>query len=95
MNRWYPNASELDSVEDLKASFKQLLDQHYALVDKVNAQGAKSTEPAKPAASGPLPGHGPADTMICGLPVLPVDAQSLADATKLTYVKKSGNFQFK
>jgi hypothetical protein len=93
MNRWYPNASELDSTEDLKASFKQLLDQHYALVDKVNAQQAKSAAPAKPA-SGPLPGHGPADTMICGLPVAPVDTQSLANGTTLKFNKKTANFSF-
>jgi len=79
---------------DMVAVFKQVLDQHYSLVDSVNAireqlAGTKS----KP--NGPPPGSGPSDTMLLGLRVAPVDVSTLADGTKLTFSKKDGNFQFK
>lgn len=74
--------------------FKQVLDQHYRLVDEFERY--KRDNPPKPAgANGAPPGTGPADTMLLGLRVAPVDTRTLADGTKLTYVKAAGNFQFK
>jgi hypothetical protein len=77
--------------DDMVAVFKQVLDQHYKLADRLNAMEAKSSVPAK---SGPPAGSGPVDTMLLGLHVAPIDTTTLADGTKLTYVKKNGNFQF-
>lgn len=37
---------------------------------------------------------GPTNTTICGLPVEPIDVQTLADGTKLTFVKSQGIFKF-
>lgn len=93
--RWYPTVDQLKDPARTESAFRQLLDQHYALLDKVNGMAAASkAEKDKPAPKGPPPGCGPTDTQICGLRVAPVDVQSLADGTKLTYVKKNGNFQF-
>lgn len=74
--------------------FKQVLDQHYQLVDAFEAY--KRDNPPKIAGeTGVPPGSGPADTVLLGLHVAPVDTRTLADGTKLTYVKAAGNFQFK
>jgi hypothetical protein len=91
--RWYPSKSQLDSPEKLAAAFKQMLDQHYSLVDRSAAANATAA-PSNTSSSGFPPGSGPYDTTLLGLRVAPVDVQTLADGTKLTFVKKSGNFQF-
>ena len=94
LQRWYPTTQQLKDPSSLERSFRQLLDQHYALQDAHNELLAKVNAPTnKP--KGPPPGSGPTDTQICGLYVAPIDTRSLADGTKLTYVKAAGNFQFK
>jgi len=89
-SRWFPTQIQLSDPKSLERSFRQLLEQHYALVDRHEALSKQV-----PAATGIQPGHGPSDTMVCGLFVQPVDSQTLADGTKLTYEKKSGSFVFK
>jgi len=92
--RWYPNAGYFKGMKpnDMVAVFKQVLDQHYKLADRLNVLEERSNAPAK---SGPPPGSGPVDTMLLGLRVAPIDTTTLADGTKLTWVKAAGNFQFK
>jgi hypothetical protein len=93
-SRWYPTTQQLKDPSALERSFRQLLEQHYALQDAHDALVAKVNAPvSKP--TGPPPGSGPTDTQICGLFVAPIDANSLADGTKLTYVKAQGQFVFK
>jgi hypothetical protein len=89
-SRWYPSKSQLDSPEKLERAFRQLLTQHYAHVDKVNAMQI----PKEASSSGVPPGSGPSDSMLLGLRVAPTDPQALADGAKLTYSKKDGVFKF-
>lgn len=90
--RWYPSANQLKDPESIERSFRQLLTQHYdlidrhqALVDKVNAPVAKPT--------GPPPGSGPVDTQLLGLRVAPVDTDQLANGATLKWNKVNGNFE--
>lgn len=92
--RWYPSKEQLKDPDAVERSFRQLLTQHYDLQDRFAALHAKVHGSAS-APQGPPPGSGPTDSMILGLRVAPVDTQTLADGTKLTWVKKDGNFQFK
>ena len=105
-SNWYPTRDQLDSPEKMMAAMKQVLDQHYALQDQVARMPGKekkgsgklapaSASPTSGSAASPPPGSGPIDSMILGLRVQPVAPNSLADGTVLTYVKASGNFQFK
>ena len=89
--RWYPTKQQLRDPDSVERSFRQLLDQHYALQDKFDALQRQSTAPAS---SVFPPGSGPSDTVICGLHVAPVDTNSLANGATLKFVKKDGNFQF-
>lgn len=93
--RWYPTSDKLSKPDDIRAMLKQVLDQHYTLADQFAAY-RKSNPPQAPAQGKKFPpGSGPADTVLLGLRVAPVDTASLVDGTKLTYVKAAGNFQFK
>lgn len=92
MNRWYPTPEDT-TPDRIRETLRIMLDQHYQLSDQV-AKAKPAEEPRVKLAHGPLPQHGPADSMLCGLPIYPVDTQSLANGTHLTYVKKSGLFQF-
>lgn len=94
-NRYYPTTDKLGSPRDIRSVFKQVLDQHYRLVDAFEAY--KRDNPPKTAGANGTPplGSGPADTMLLGLRVAPVDTSTLADGTKLTYVKAAGHFEFK
>ena len=99
-SRWFPSgASQLEGHTALERSFRQVLQQHYALVDRVNEMQAATVAQAKGAAgakSGPFPpGCGPADTYVLGLPVTPVDVQGLADGMTLKYVAAQRCFTFK
>ena len=100
-SNWYPVRTELDTPDKMMATLKQVLDQHYALQQRVNAMakdGGKATSPtlgAEAGQAGPPPGSGPTDTQILGLRVLPVNPSTLADGAKLTWVAKDGNFQIK
>lgn len=97
--RWYPSHDQLKDVDATHRAFKQLLDQHYALVDQVNGMSAAKAAPASvnagetKTAAAP-PGSGPVDTMLLGLRVAPVDSQTLANGATLKYDKASGNFKF-
>jgi len=97
-NRWYPTQDQLKDPQATQRAMKQVLDQLYSLQDahaKLSADHAALKARVPDASKNPFPpGSGPADTLVCGLPVQPIDTQTLADGTKLTFVKASGNFKF-
>ena len=88
IGRWYPTPDKLGSAKDIREVLKQVLDQHYSLLDRFNALRASQT------ATTASPMQGPADTMLLGLRVAPVDTQTLADGATLKFSKKNGNFFF-
>lgn len=95
--RWQPTHTQLDTPEKMAIAFKQLLTQHYALVDAHAATAQALTEAqAKLATPPPNPprGLGPADTVLLGIPVAPVDTQQLATGATLKYDKVNGRFAF-
>jgi len=89
--RWYPTERDLGNPRDLRQTLKQVLDQHYALLDHVNSLEASQT--TNGGASSPA-AQGPSNTMLLGLRVAPVDVQTLADGAALKFSKKNGNFFF-
>jgi hypothetical protein len=97
IDRWFPTQSQLSDPSNLERTLRQILTQHYALQDRVNASQAEHTvgQTSKAVKKGPPPGCGPSDTQILGLRVAPIDVQQLADGAQLTFVKNAGNFQFK
>lgn len=92
IQRWYPSKHQLDTPEKLEASFRQVLKQHYSLVDQTNVRHASET--SRVSSSGFPPGSGPIDTMLLGLYVQPIDTQTLADGATLKWNKASGTFIF-
>jgi len=94
VTRWYPTEQQLATPKDIHTAFWQLLEQHYALQDHVATLTAQSAKPAANSPSGPPPGSGPTDSMICGLRVQPVDTGTIANGATLKYNKSQGNFSF-
>jgi len=92
-SRWFPTKDQLADPEKLLSTMRQVLQQHYALVDDF-AKYRKENPPKAPAPSGPPPGSGPTDSMLLGLRVAPVDVNTLANGATLKFVKAAGNFQF-
>lgn len=94
-NRWYPSIDQMKDPETSMRMMKQVLDLHYALEDKVTAMQSPKKGSVAPTKGAPPPGCGPADTQILGLRVAPVDVSTLADGTRLTWVKAQGHFEVK
>lgn len=101
ISRWFPTRSQLGTPEQLERSFRQMLTQHYELqrqVDELKAKqaapAASATGPAPAAASGSPPGCGPADSQLLGLPVAPIDANTLANGATLKWNAATKNFSF-
>lgn len=92
--RWYPTTEQLKDPAALHNTFRQLLEQHYALQDQVTRLTAQAAAPAANSSSGPPPGSGPTDTMLCGIRVQPVDTKNLANGATLKYNSSQGNFSF-
>jgi len=94
-SRWYPSKTQLSDPGALERSFRQLLNQHYALQDKHDALLARVNSMGQDGERGPFPaGTGPTDSLLLGLHVGPADTSTLANGATLKYVKASGNFQF-
>jgi hypothetical protein len=91
MNRYYPNVSDLKTPEDAHRVLKQVLDQHYALVDRVNA-ALPANAPASPAAPAAST-SGPATTKFLGVNVAPIDTSQLANGATLKWDKVNGTFK--
>lgn len=88
--RWFPTVGQLKDPAATELAFRQVLTQLYALTDRLAAiEGSKA-----PTVSSPLAGSGPADTMLLGLHVAPVDASTLTNGATLQYDKAAGNFKF-
>ena len=96
MSRWRPSQQQLDSPEKLQMAFKQLLDQHYALVD-AHASTVEQLKSAQATVArmqqGPGRGNGPADSVLLGVLVQPADFGTLADGATLKWDKKSGTLK--
>jgi len=105
-SRWYPTQDQLKDPAATERSFRQALTQLYALTDRVgqleavggaatgNSGAAGAADAASASAPGPPPGSGPADTMLLGLHVAPIDTQTLANGATLKFNKAAGNFYF-
>jgi hypothetical protein len=93
LQRWFPSHEQLKDPVATERAFREVLTQHYALVDRFNALHQKVNAPVSQR-SEPPPGSGPSDSMLLGLRVAPIDTSTLADGTKLTWVKKEGVFKF-
>lgn len=88
--RWFPTVDQLKDPAATEQAFRQVLTQLYALTDRL-----AQVEGGKPAAStGPPAGSGPADTMLLGLRVAPVDSSTLTNGATLQFDKAAGNFKF-
>lgn len=90
--RWFPTVEQLSTPEKAEQTLRQVLTQFYALTDRLAA--LEGSKPAAAAPSGPPPGSGPTDSMICGLRVQPIDTNTLNNGAILTYDKPSGQFKF-
>lgn len=88
-SNWYPTTSQLGDPAKLEIAFRQALNKIYELQNEVAR--LKGAAPPKP---GPPPGSGPADSMLVGLFVAPVDTKSLANGATLKYNKANGNLEF-
>ena len=93
-SRWFPNSSQLKDPSSLERSFRQLLNQHYALQDAHDKLLTRVNSMAAPADSPTPAGSGPTDSMLLGLRVLPVDSNTLADGATLKFVKAQGILRF-
>lgn len=91
-DRWYPNAQRLKTPSDSNAVFKEVLDRHYALQERVDALEGGQAAPAEN--NQRIISGGPATTMMLGLPVGPADPRALPNGATLKYVKASGLFLF-
>src|SRR5271156_989071 len=94
VTRWYPTTHQISSPSELQNTFRQLLEQQYALRDQVTSLTAQMAKPAASTPSGPPPGSGPTDTMLLGLSVQPTDTKNLANGATLKWNKSQGNFSF-
>lgn len=92
-SRWFPSKEQLKDPESLELTLRQILTQHYALVDKFNKGSEKESNPEKETSKFP-PGSGPSNTVILGLHVEPVDTQTLTNGATLKYNKARGTFSF-
>jgi hypothetical protein len=93
-SRWYPTTGQLKDPDAVERALRQVLDQHYALQDQFHAL-SKAHADLKAATTGDkMPGHGPADTRICGLFVQPVDTNTMANGATLKFNRTQGNFSF-
>ena len=93
-SRFFPTLSQVSTPEALERTFRQVLTQLYTLTDRHDTLRSEVHYPApKPTPQFPA-GCGPVDTVICGLPVLPVDVQKLANGATLKWNASAGLFYF-
>ena len=86
--RWFPNVGELDTPAKLERAIRQVLEQQYAVADRMTKVEARPPDPQAEAAQGPT------NTKLCGLDVEPVDTQTLANGATLKYNSARGTFSF-
>jgi len=91
--RWYPTKDQLNSPDKILAAMKRVLDQHYSLIDHLAAASSITGSKEEVRTRFPV-GSGPADSIILGLRIAPVDVASLTDGATLKFDKKNGNFHF-
>lgn len=97
-NRWYPTKSQLDETRNaggLERAIRQILKQHYDLVDEFKAYKEANPPKAETPKNGAFPeGTGPSDTYLLGLPVQPIDSATLTNGATLKWNKSTGTFIF-
>src|SRR5690348_4133012 len=91
IDRWFPTQQQVGSPGELERAFRQVLEQHYALTQRVQELEAKQAQSMQ---SNVVGGQGPADTKLLGLNVEPADVQTLADGSTLKFNKSRGTFSF-
>ena len=96
-NRWYPTKGQLDEARNpgsLERSIRQILKQHYDLVDRFEAYRA-ANPPRQATKESPFPaGSGPTDSYLLGVPVQPIDTATLTNGATLKWNKSTGTFIF-
>ena len=90
--RWYPSRDQLKDPAATERAFRQLLNQHYDLVDQVDAM--RQAPPQGTSGATSTSGNGPSDTKLLGLYVQPVDVTQLANGATLKFDKKNESFKF-
>lgn len=95
--RWFPSREQLRDPESLERTLRQVLTQHYALVDRIAGMASASTGTGTGKAEGagaPASESGPSTTKLLGLHVEPIDTETLANGATLKYNKTRGTFSF-
>lgn len=95
--RWYPTPDQLSTPDKAHMALKQVLQQHYTLVDqhaKTVAALAEAQAQLAKLQQGPGRGNGPTDTTLLGVLVQPADLTTLASGATLRWDKNSGTFVF-
>lgn len=90
-SRWYPSEQQLKDPVSLEKAFRQLLQMHYTLQDKMATMHDNSHKAHEGNGNG---GSSPSNSMLLGLRVSPVDPETLADGATLKFNKKNGTFSF-
>jgi hypothetical protein len=88
MQEWYPSIDQLKDPVSLERTIRQILKQHYDLVNKMKSQSVTSSKESMES------GNGPADTKLLGLYVEPVDTDSLDNGATLKFNKSRNTFSF-
>ena len=96
-SHWYPTEDQVKSPRATTQALRIVLDQFYALQDQHDAlkqahEELKSRVPAG-ASGGPPPGSGPTDSMLLGLRVAPIDTQTKATGSALSFDAPSGQLK--
>lgn len=88
---WYPTEADLKTPKQVRAALQQVLKQHYELMDAhTKLQKVVATIPTTP----PPANNGPTNTQLLGLPVVPIDTNSLANGATLKWSKATSSFIF-
>ena len=90
--RWYPSKQQLDTPEKSQAAIRRVLDLHYQLQDAHNDLKSQIAAPA--GGKSNVTSSSPTSQQLLGLPVAPVNTQSLADGATLKWSKANGHFTF-
>ena len=95
-SRWYPSSDQLKDPATTARAMKQVLDQFYSLQDRHDKLQTAHTELKDKVGAGASTGAsgGPANSMLCGLRVAPVDSSTLANGATLKFNKLNGHFEF-
>lgn len=92
---YMPTEQDLKTPRGVRAALQQVLKQHYELADahaKLQAAHAQTLAQVQKLAAIPPP-MGPGNSLILGIPVTPVDTNSLATGASVKWDKPSGSWK--